>query len=121
IIIMWTINNKNHGLQGLTVSSILLLLVIQFSCNKFLEVDPQAKQPSETFYKNKDDAMKAVNAMYAGLHKYNFNAHPSLAAEGMRSGDRDKGSDPGDGTFMGDYIHFNITPTINVLPAYWTG
>src|SRR5699024_1517336 len=38
-----------------------------------------------------------------------------------RSGDRDKGSAPGDGSFMNDYIHFNITPTTNVLPAYWTG
>src|SRR5690625_3230603 len=119
---MKTNHKRRYKINVLILTGIALgVVMLQLSCNDFLQVEPQAKQPSETFYQDESDAMKAVNAMYAGLHKYNFNAQPSLAAECMRSGDRDKGSDPGDGSYMNEYLNFTLTPTTNVLPAYWTG
>ncbi len=114
---MKRMNYKNFVSGGL----ILLLISLQFSCSNFLEVEPQAKQPSQTFFKSESDAMKAVNAMYANLHAWNMIAMSSLAVEEMTSGDDDKGSTPGDAAYLDDFIHFAMSPTTGQVNDYWTG
>lgn len=114
--------NKNSWFPaGFKSSLILVLVVLQFSCNNFLEVEPQAQEPSKTFFQSEDDAMKAVNAMYANLHAWNMIAMAPLAVEGMTSGDLDKGSDPGDAAYLNNFLRFTVSSTSGQVNAYWTG
>lgn len=114
--------NKNNRLfTGLKLILFLALIALQFSCNNFLDVDPQAKEPSRTFFQTQDDAMKAVNAMYAKLHDWNMIAFAPMAVECMTSGDIDKGSSPGDAAFMDEFINFTVSSTTGPVNDYWTG
>src|SRR5258708_1804632 len=94
---------------------ILLLLpsasVITGCKKSFLDVPPQAKQPSQQFWQSQDDATKAVNAMYANLRSWQEVAFAPIAVESMGSDDTEKGSVPGDATFMNNFDNFTATST----------
>lgn len=89
--------------------------------NHFLDVAPQGQQQSQQFWKTEQDATMAVSAMYAKLHSYEQVAFPAIAVESMPSDDADKGSTPGDATFMNFYDGFTVTSTEGQLSSFWTG
>lgn len=91
-------------------------------CKKsFLDVAPQGQQPSEQFWQSQDDATKAVNAMYANLRSWPEVAFAPIAIESLGSDDAEKGSDPGDATFMNDFDNFTATSTEGQLSDFWNG
>lgn len=101
---------------------LLVSLIFLWGCgNKFLEVAPQGQKESKNFWQSQDDASEAVNAMYAFLHSWTMVGFAPMAVMSMPSGDVDKGSTPGDATFMNDYIHFSVTSTQGQLNDFWTG
>ncbi|MCP9749720.1 RagB/SusD family nutrient uptake outer membrane protein [Ferruginibacter sp. HRS2-29] len=92
------------------------------ACKKtFLDVPPQATQPSVEFWKTPEDAAKAVNAMYANLREWKNVSFAPIAIESMGSDDAEKGSSPTDATFFNSYDNFGISPTDGQLADFWTG
>lgn len=113
---------NNHTAYFTRTAWAAALLMIFGSCSKtFLEVAPQGQQESQQFWLTQDDATKAVNAMYAELHSYAQVAFPAIAVESMPSDDANKGSTPGDATYMNFYDQFTVTSTESQLDLFWTG
>src|SRR4051794_30633927 len=111
----FSINNKG-GFYVLACS----LLLATSSCKKsFLDVPPQAQIPGQAFWKTQQDATNAVNAMYANLREWNNIAFAPIAVESMPSDDAEKGSTPGDATFMNDYDNFTVSSTTSQLDGFW--
>lgn len=88
---------------------------------KFLDVPPQGQQPSQQFWQSQSDATAAVNAMYANLRSWTYVAFAPIAVESLGSDDAEKGSDPGDATFMNDFDNFTATSTEGQLSDFWNG
>ncbi|MCC7402285.1 MAG: RagB/SusD family nutrient uptake outer membrane protein [Chitinophagaceae bacterium] len=99
-----------------------LLSGLMEGCQKsFLDVPPQGQQPTQQFWQSQDDATKAVNAMYANLRSWPEVAFAPIAVESLGSDDAEKGSDPGDATFMNDFDNFTATSTEGQLSDFWNG
>ena len=100
----------------------ILALFATTGCDKsFLDVPPQGQQPVEQFWQNEADATKAVNAIYANMRAFNFNAFPPIAVESMGSDNVEKGSSPSDATFMNNFDNFTATSTEGSLSGFWDG
>lgn len=100
----------------------IALVLILTGCSKgFLDVNPQGKQASEQFWQSQEDATKAVNAMYANLRGWTNVAFAPIAVESMGSDDTEKGSTPGDATFMNSYDNFTVTSSDGQLQGFWEG
>ncbi|TBO42411.1 RagB/SusD family nutrient uptake outer membrane protein [Pedobacter kyonggii] len=97
-------------------------VLLTASCKKdFLNVPPQAQQPSVTFWKTPEDALKGVNAIYANLRSWNNVAFNTIVIESTGSDEADKGSTPTDATFFNLYDQFTVTATHGSLQDFWTG
>ncbi|HEY4150675.1 MAG TPA: RagB/SusD family nutrient uptake outer membrane protein [Chitinophagaceae bacterium] len=91
-------------------------------CNgKFLVVEPQGKQATAQFWVTQDDATKAVSAAYSNLRGYTNTAFAPIAIESMGSDDAEKGSTPGDATFMNDFDNFTATSSEGQISDFWSG
>ena len=91
-------------------------------CKKsFLDVAPQAQTPGQQFWQSQDDATKAVNAIYANLRSWTEVAFAPITIESIGSDDAEKGSDPGDATFMNNFDNFTATSTEGQLSDFWNG
>lgn len=98
------------------------LLLLQTACKRnFLEVAPQGQQPSAQFWRNQDDATKAVNAIYANLRSWTNVAFAPMAIESLGSDDTEKGSTAGDASFMNSFDNFTVTSTQGQILDFWTG
>ncbi|HEU4472844.1 MAG TPA: RagB/SusD family nutrient uptake outer membrane protein [Flavisolibacter sp.] len=107
-----------------TASAITLtaLLLTQAGCKKsFLDVPPQAQQPSQEFWKTQEDATRAVNAIYANLRAWEQVAFAPIAVESMGSDEAEKGSSPGDATFHNNFDNFTHTSTEGQINDFWLG
>jgi len=114
--------SKNLNRQTLRRLYLVLAVVILGSCKKsFLDVPPQATQPSVQFWKTEADATKAVNATYANLHEWKNIAFAAIAIESMGSDEAEKGSSPQDAAFMNTFDNFTATSTQGQILDYWTG
>lgn len=103
-------------------SLVVSLNFILTGCSKeFLNVDPQGKQKSEQFWQTQDDATKAVNAIYANLRGWTNVAFAPIAVESLGSDNTEKGSTPGDATFMNSYDNFTVTSSDGQLQDFWGG
>jgi len=106
-------------LAGVAIATGLLL---QTGCSKkFLDVDPQGKQPSEQFWETQNDAVLASNAMYANLRGWTNVAFAPIAVESMGSDEAEKGSTPGDASFHNNYDNFTHTATEGQTLDFWKG
>ena len=116
---------KSYRLQFLKNASAVVLgiaLVAQTGCKKsFLDVPPQAQQPGQAFWKTQEDATQAVNAMYANLRSWEMVAFAPIAIESMGSDEVEKGSSPGDATFMNNFDNFTHTSTEGQVNDFWLG
>lgn len=91
---------------------IAAIMVAANGCSKsFIEVPLEGAQPSEQFWRNADDAAKAVNAMYAYLRAWPQVAFASVAIESLGSDDTEKGSSTGDASFLNDFDNFTVGPS----------
>jgi hypothetical protein len=112
-------------IYNLKKASILLLFPLSYGiagCKKsFLDVPPQGQQPTQQFWQSQGDATKAINAMYANLRSWPLVAFAPIAVESLGSDDAEKGSDPGDATFMNDFDNFTATSTEGQLSDFWNG
>lgn len=116
------IEYKRSDLRKAFILLLLPVASVITGCKKsFLDVPPQAKQPSQQFWQSQDDATKAVNAMYANLRSWQEVAFAPIAVESMGSDDAEKGSVPGDATFMNNFDNFTATSTEGQLSDFWNG
>lgn len=113
---------KYINTQSFFAAAALSAVLFTASCKKdFLNVPPQAQQPSVTFWKTPEDALKGVNAIYANLRSWNNVAFNAIAIESTGSDEADKGSTPTDATFFNLYDQFTVTSTHGTLLDFWTG
>lgn len=115
-------NYKKYYLHKVIGATLLCTVIGQVGCKKsFLDVPPQAQQPSEEFWKSEADATKAVNAMYANLREWKQVAFAPIAVESLGSDDAEKGSSPSDATFMNDFDNFTASSTEGQIQDFWSG
>ncbi|MDQ0970004.1 hypothetical protein QFZ20_005407 [Flavobacterium sp. W4I14] len=113
---------KYINTQSFFAAAAISAVLLTASCKKdFLNVPPQAQQPSVTFWKTPEDALKGVNAIYANLRSWNNVAFNAIAIESTGSDEADKGSTPTDATFFNLYDQFTVTSTHGTLQDFWTG
>ncbi|RIJ34499.1 RagB/SusD family nutrient uptake outer membrane protein [Pontibacter oryzae] len=100
----------------------MLALSGLYSCKEdFLDVDPQGEPKAENFFVTPEHAVQSVNAIYGNLREWKVAAFANLAMTNIASDNADKGSDPGDATFMNDFDNFTFTSTQFILADYWAG
>ncbi|TCD26703.1 RagB/SusD family nutrient uptake outer membrane protein [Pedobacter psychrodurus] len=113
---------KYINTQSFFAAAAFSAVLLTASCKKdFLNVPPQAQQPSVTFWKTPEDALKGVNAIYANLRSWNNVAFNTIVIESTGSDEADKGSTPTDATFFNLYDQFTVTATHGSLQDFWTG
>lgn len=101
--------------------AVLLCLVFTTSCDDFLDVDPQNQPAAEEFFVSEEDATRALNAVYANLRSWTNVAFAPIALESLGSDDTEKGSDPGDASFLNSFDDFSATATQGQIEDFWGG
>ncbi|WP_228085283.1 RagB/SusD family nutrient uptake outer membrane protein [Mucilaginibacter sp. JRF] len=90
------------------------------SCKKdFLDVPPQAQQPSTEFFVTSEDATRAVNSIYANLREWKQTAFAAIAVESIGSDETEKGSSATDATFFNAYDNFTVSSSEGQLNDFW--
>lgn len=114
--------NKSVYGSRIAAGSLVFLLLTQSACKKdFLDVDPQGQTPSEQFWLTQEDATRAVNAIYGNLNDWELVAFAPIAIESLGSDETEKGSSPGDASFLNDYDRFTVSPSQGQFQDFWTG
>jgi len=90
------------------------------SCEDYLEFPPEGEIPKEEFFHTREDAQKAVNAMYGYLRFWDISAFSYLIMGSLPSDDISKGSSPGDGSWASDYDNFQHSKTQAQIRDFWT-
>lgn len=106
---------------GLVIALAAVMTLHPGCSREFLDVNPQGQQRGDQFWANADDATKAVNAIYANLRSWPQVAFASIAIESMGSDEVEKGSSPGDATFMNNFDNFTHTSTEGQINDFWVG
>jgi hypothetical protein len=119
------IKNNCWSVNKIAFYLITMATVFMAGCSKnFLDVPPQAQQPTEQFWQSQADATAAVNAMYAFLRSWDMTAFSSIAVEGYPSDDAETGN-PADGSYapMNAYNIFTVTSADpnSQLSGFWKG
>lgn len=116
------INSNSSTIKKLLSLSMAIMLFLQFGCKKsFLDVPPQGQQPQVEFWKTSADATAAVTAMYGNLREWKQVAFAPIAIESLGSDDAEKGSSPGDASFMNNFDNFTATSTEGQISDFWAG
>lgn len=103
-------------------AGVICFMFLGASCTKdFLDVPPQGQQPGQEFFKTQNDAMQAVNSIYANLRDWRQVAFAPIAIESVPSDDAEKGSSIGDATFFNNYDNFTYTATEGQNQDFWLG
>ena len=100
---------------------ILIMAGLLTACSDYLDFPPEGKVPVEEFFNTREDAVKAVNAMYGYLRSWNIAAFNYLILGSLPSDEILKGSSPGDGSWANDYVNFQFTKTQAQIKDFWTG
>lgn len=102
----------------LTLSIFSLII----SCNDdFVDIKVEGRTDVSEFFKTQDDAMQATTAIYSFLRSWENSAFPSQYVFGVPSDDVDKGSNPGDASFINAYDQFTYTVSDGGVEGYWIG
>ena len=105
------------------IFNLIIIAVLSVGCKKsFLDVPPQAQQPTQQFWQSQADATAAVNAIYANLRSWNETAFSAVAVESVASDDAAKGSTSSDATFLNNFDLFTITSSDEggQLGGFWS-
>ncbi|HNX44029.1 MAG TPA: RagB/SusD family nutrient uptake outer membrane protein [Bacteroidales bacterium] len=103
----------------LAVASTLMMSLAFSGCEKFLEKDPQGSLTQTSFPTTPDDALLAVNGVYATLRDIGYHSGVYPLCDIM-SDDARKGSNPDDqASTIGPYDNFGFTTTGSELAFWW--
>lgn len=103
-----------------TIIILAIALGLMVSCKDYLEFPPEGEVPREEFFKDQEDAQKAVNAMYGYLRSWDISAFNYLILGSLPSDEILKGSSPGDGSWANDYVNYQHTKTQQQIKDFWT-
>lgn len=100
----------------------LTILSVFASCSEdFVDIKPEGQIIAEDFFKTPDDAMRATNAVYSFLRSWENTGFPAQYVFGVTGDDVEKGSNPGDASFINAYDRFTYTISDDGVHGYWTG
>ncbi|PZU07324.1 MAG: RagB/SusD family nutrient uptake outer membrane protein, partial [Chryseobacterium sp.] len=99
--------------------SILSLIV---SCNDdFVDIKDEGRTDASNFFTTQDDAMQATSAIYSFLRSWENSGFPAQYVFGVTGDDVEKGSNPGDASFINAYDNFTFTISDEGVRGYWIG
>ena len=98
-----------------------ILSVIASCSDDFVDIKPEGVVIADDFYKTEDDAMRATNAVYSFLRSWENSGFPAQYVFGVPGDDVEKGSNPGDASFINAYDNFSFTISDDGVNGYWTG
>ncbi|WP_379965110.1 RagB/SusD family nutrient uptake outer membrane protein [Epilithonimonas sp. UC225_85] len=92
------------------------------SCSDdFVDIKNEGTVDVEDFFKTESDAMQATNAIYSFLRSWENTGFPAQYVFGVTGDDVEKGSNPGDASFINAYDNFSFTISDDGVHGYWTG
>ncbi|WP_052248506.1 RagB/SusD family nutrient uptake outer membrane protein [Chryseobacterium taiwanense] len=99
--------------------SILSLIV---SCNDdFVDIKDEGEKDISNFFTTQDDAVQATSAIYSFLRSWENTGFPAQYVFGVTGDDVEKGSNPGDASFINAYDNFTFTVSDDGVRGYWIG
>ncbi|SIQ51749.1 SusD family protein [Chryseobacterium sp. RU37D] len=104
----------------------IFLSVIFFSLivgckDDYLDTAIDGATDATSFFKTQEDAMQATNAIYVALRSWENSAFPAQYVFGVPADDVEKGSNPGDASFINAYDQFTYTASDSGVEGYWIG
>lgn len=100
----------------------LTLFSLIVSCSDdFVDIKREGTTETAAFFKTQDDALQATNAVYAFLRSWENTGFPAQYVYGVTGDDVEKGSNPGDASFINAYDHFTFTVSDDGVRGYWIG
>lgn len=118
---MKSLSFKIESLKTKLLMAVVLLLLLPACSEDFLDVEPQGQRRTENFFETAEDAIRSVTACYGHLNTWKVSGFAHLAVTSITSDDAEKGSVPGDASFLNDFDNFTFTSTQFILDEYWTG
>lgn len=91
------------------------------SCNDYLDIKVEGATDASQFFKTENDAMVATNAIYSFLRSWENTGFPAQYVFGVTGDDVEKGSNPGDASFINAYDNFTFTVSDDGVRGYWIG
>ncbi len=91
------------------------------SCNDYLDIKVEGATEASNFFKTENDAMVATNAIYSFLRSWENSGFPAQYVFGVTGDDVEKGSNPGDASFINAYDNFTFTVSDDGVRGYWIG
>jgi hypothetical protein len=99
--------------------SIFSLIV---SCSDdFVDIKDEGQTDVSNFFTTQEDAMQATNAVYSFLRSWENSGFPAQYVFGVPGDDVEKGSNPGDASFINVYDNFTYTLSDEGIRGYWIG
>lgn len=98
------------------------LFSLAVSCkDDFLDIKEEGVTASTAFFQTQEDAIKATSAIYSFLRSWENSAFPYQFVFGVPADDVEKGSNPGDASFINVYNDFTYTQSDSGIEGYWIG
>jgi hypothetical protein len=108
-------------IKTVTAAAALIMFVAAGCSKSFLEVPPQGQEKGEQFWQSEEDATKAVVSMYGYLRAWQQVAFAPIAVESLGSDETEKGSSPGDASFLNNFDNFTASSTEGQIQDFWSG
>lgn len=100
----------------------LSLFSLMISCNEdFVDIKDEGETNVTNFFTTQDDAFRATNAVYSFLRSWENTGFPAQYVFGVTGDDVEKGSNPGDASFINAYDNFTFTVSDDGVRGYWIG
>lgn len=97
-----------------------ITLLIFGSCSDLLDKTPQGQETSADYFKTKEGALKATNAIYESLRSWNTTAWGPIGMVDIASDDADKGSTTTDSYDMIELNNASYLPNNGTIQGYYT-
>ncbi|MDQ1096589.1 MULTISPECIES: RagB/SusD family nutrient uptake outer membrane protein [Chryseobacterium] len=101
--------------------SIALVAVLAGCKDDYLDVEQPNRIKANAFFTTQDDALQATSAIYSALRSWENSAFPAQYVFGVPADDVEKGSNPGDASFINAYDQFTYTASDSGVEGYWIG
>ncbi|WP_345765959.1 MULTISPECIES: RagB/SusD family nutrient uptake outer membrane protein [Chryseobacterium] len=100
----------------------LSILSLMISCNDdFTDIKDEGQTEVTNFFTTQDDAMQATSAIYSFLRSWENSGFPAQYVFGVTGDDVEKGSNPGDASFINAYDNFTFSVSDDGVRGYWIG
>ena len=98
------------------------MLSLTVGCkDDYLDTEVVGATNADSFFKTQEDAMQATSAIYTALRSWENSAFPAQYVFGVPADDVEKGSNPGDASFINAYDQFTYTASDAGVEGYWIG